>query len=88
MIAELDIHFPFGVLLVTDQESTEYIPDWGSADELVTAAATAFVMSVRHEQDGPSRVRLWSHPPSEPLSVSVGAWEVAVPSGTLRRSRC
>jgi hypothetical protein len=37
MLAELRADFPFGVLLVTDDQSVEPIPGWSSDDQQVTS---------------------------------------------------
>lgn len=53
MVAELRAQFPFGVLLVTDDKSTDPIPGWSSEEQQVTSTATAMVMKIRHELMGP-----------------------------------
>ncbi len=58
-IGELEAEFPFGVLLVTDESSSELIPEWSSAEEQVTSADSAAVVRVRHADEGPIRVRIW-----------------------------
>jgi hypothetical protein len=35
--AELEAEFPYGVLLITDAESTEQIPSWDSPEEPVAS---------------------------------------------------
>jgi hypothetical protein len=51
-LAELSSTFQWGVLLVTDANSTEQIPDWSSPDEQVTAAASALAIRVMPDVEG------------------------------------
>lgn len=59
LLGELEAEFPFGVLLVTDNVSSEVIPEWSSPKEQVTCADTAAVVRVLHADEGPVRVRIW-----------------------------
>lgn len=58
MIGELSHEFPWGVLLVTDANSTEEIPQWSSPAETVAVAKSALVVKVRHADEGPVTVRV------------------------------
>jgi hypothetical protein len=59
LLGELNADFQFGVLLITDRDSSEEIPPWGSTDEQVTAAESAAVVRVRHADEGAAVVRIW-----------------------------
>jgi hypothetical protein len=85
LLAELHTGFPWGVLLVTDAESTEQIPSWASADEQVAAAATALVVRVMHRDDGDVAVRVWSGVAGA-VGDRVFSGPIAVPSRVLRVS--
>lgn len=60
LLAELTSEFPWGVLLLTDVGSKEQIPEWASPEDQVTSAASALVVRVRHGDEGPVTVRVWS----------------------------
>lgn len=85
MVAELRAKFPFGVLLITDEKSTEPIPEWSSDDQLVTSTGTAMVVKIRHEVDGPATVRVWDDDGHRTGHVA-GERELTVKSGALRVS--
>ncbi len=85
MLAELRAQFPFGVLLITDEKSTEPIPDWSSDDQQVTSTGTAMVVKIRHEVDGPATVRVWDDDPHRAGLAAVER-ELTVKSGALRVS--
>lgn len=59
LLGELDVGFPWGVLVLTDQRSTEEIPSWASDEDQVTHSATAAVVRVRHQDEGEVIVRVW-----------------------------
>jgi hypothetical protein len=83
LLGELDAAFPWGMLLVTDDASTEPIPSWGSEDEQVAACDSALVVRVMHGQEGRAEVRVWSsHGEAAGSEVFRGFLEI--PSGTLR----
>jgi len=86
MLAELRAQFPFGVLLVTDDKSTEPIPGWSSEEQQVTSNATAMVIKIRHEADGPATVRIWDEKPSARNRVELDDVTLESPSGVLRVS--
>jgi hypothetical protein len=85
MLAKLRAQFPFGVLLITDEKSTEPIPDWSSDDQQVTSGGTAMVVKIRHEVDGPATVRVWDDDPHKAGPAAVER-ELTVKSGALRVS--
>lgn len=60
LLGELKAAFPWGVLLVTDDASSEQIPAWTSGEEQVTYARTALVVRVMHQDEGSVEVRVWS----------------------------
>src|SRR5258707_14185364 len=83
LLGELNAAFPWGVLLVTDDWSTEPIPSWESEDEQVAACDSALVVRVMHGQVSNAAVRLWSASgDAEGSEVFRGFLDV--PSGTLR----
>lgn len=59
LLGELEARFPWGVLLVSDERSTEEIPSWNSDEEQVTHSATAAVVRVMQQDEGDVRVRVW-----------------------------
>jgi hypothetical protein len=77
--------FPWGVLLVTDDVSSEPIPDWAGNDAQVTRSRTAVVIKVLHEIDGAATVRLLRERSSTERVVICDA-TIDVPSGKLRVS--
>ena len=83
LLGELNAAFPWGVLLVTDDASTEPVPSWRSEDEQVTACDSALVVRVMHGQEGDAAVWVWSvHEEVDGSEAFRGFLEV--PSGTLR----
>lgn len=58
MTSELIAEFPWGVLLVTDSESSEQIPNWASPSETVAAATSALAVRVRQADEGGVVVRV------------------------------
>lgn len=58
MTSELIAEFPWGVLLVTDSQSSEQIPNWASPSETVATASSALVVRVRHADEGAVVVRV------------------------------
>jgi RNA polymerase sigma factor (sigma-70 family) len=59
LLGELTAGFPWGVLLLTDDASTEPIPSWRSEGEQVAACESALVVRVLHGQEGQVTVRVW-----------------------------
>jgi hypothetical protein len=86
MLAELRARFPFGVVLVTDESSTEPIPKWSSDEQQVTLASSAMVIKIRHEVDGPAIVRVWDGDPNLPDARDVATVFLKSPSRALRVS--
>lgn len=82
LVGALNAEFPFGVLLITDDGSTEPIPPWINAEEQATASGSAVVMRVLHQQEGPVAVRVWSEEGND-LDVPVFDGEIDVTSGFL-----
>jgi hypothetical protein len=58
-LGRLEGGFPWGLLVVSDQESSEQIPEWTGEDEQVTSSASSLVVKVEHEQDGPATVHVY-----------------------------
>lgn len=84
LMAQLTVEFPWGLLLVTDQASTELIPPDASPDPVI-AVRTSLVMRVEHPDDGAVAVRLWSgrhDVAGSPIFVG----ELAIDSGILKIS--
>ncbi len=86
MLAELRAHFPFGFVLVTDESSTEPIPEWSSDEQQLTLADTAMVIKIRHEVDGPAVVRVWDSDPKLHDAREVATVLLRSPSRALRVS--
>ena len=81
----LSASFPWGVLLVTDDNSNEAIPAWDSDDTQVTSSSSALVVRVVHDQEGSASVFVWRNEgKSDGLLVFDGTLDV--PSGRLRAS--
>lgn len=85
MLAELHTRFPFGVFLLSDDQSSDEIPEWANSQQQVTASRTALVGRIRHEQDGPATIRIWTEPPPS-AGGDVGAAVLEANSGLLRLS--
>lgn len=83
--AELEADFPYGVLLITDAESTEQIPSWASPEEPVAVAGSALVVRVRHADEGAVTVRVVDSP-DEAAGGQIFAGELEVKSGVLKIS--
>ena len=87
----LQAEFAFGVLLVSDEDSTEQIPSWASPDEQVTATGSAAVVRVQHPDEGPVVLRVWDSDESvmgacafdSRLEVSSGIVKVSDAMGTV-----
>lgn len=79
---ELVLECPWGLLLVTDERSTEEIPSWTSDAELVAAAPSAMVVRVRHQQEGSVSVFLGADDPGAELT-QVFTGELELESGVL-----
>ena len=83
LLGELNAAFPWGVLQVTDDASTEPIPSWSSEDEQVTFTDSALVVRVMHGQEGRAEVWVWSIQGEVDGSEAFRGF-LEVPSGTLR----
>ena len=86
--AELEAEFPYGVLLITDAESTEQIPSWDSPEEPVAVAASALVVRVRHADEGGEgevTVRVVDSP-GDAAGGQIFSGELEVKSGVLKIS--
>ena len=83
MLAELRTKFPFGIVLVTDETSTEPIPKWSSDVQQVTLASSAMAIKVRHEVDGPAIVRVWDGDPTLPNARDLATVFLKIPSRAL-----
>jgi len=59
LVGSLEGRFPWGLLVVSDEGSTEPIPPWASTDEPVTSTASRLVVRVEHEQEGPATVHIY-----------------------------
>ena len=59
LLGKLEAGFPWGVLLVTDEGSTELVPEWASDDEQVSHGESVAVLRVMHEDEGDVLVRVW-----------------------------
>jgi hypothetical protein len=84
-LGEIQAEFAFGVLLVTDEGSSEAVPSWGSDDEQVTAATTAAVVRVQHSDEGSVLVRVWDNAANVAGVVAFDG-HLQVPSGILKVS--
>ncbi len=51
--------FSWGLLVVSDPDSSGEIPTWASPDEPVTSTTGALVVRVEHEQEGPATVHVY-----------------------------
>lgn len=85
LLAELQIGFPWGVLLVSDASSKEQIPSWATAEEQVAVATNALVVRVMHSDNGEVAVRVWDEP-SEAKGELAFSGSLAIPSRVLRFS--
>jgi hypothetical protein len=85
LLATLEFGCPWGVLLITDDESTESIPSWASDEEQVTSMPSALVARVMHQDDGEVVVRVWDGDGAFGGSVSFRG-EIQIDSGRLRIS--
>ena len=56
ILATLVAEFDWGILLVSDSQSSEIVPPWVDDDTLVTHAKSALVSRVRHAEEGWARV--------------------------------
>jgi len=83
MLAELRTHFPYGVALVTDSQSTEEIPQWESDSAQVASAKTASALKIRHEVDGSASVEFGTR-----SQMSVNPSTTARPPWRFRTTNC
>jgi hypothetical protein len=82
LVGSLEGGFPWGLLVVSDQESSEQIPDWRGQGEQVTFTTSSLVVKVEHEQVGLATVHVYKGAgdlSGEPAFVGV----LAAPSGVL-----
>jgi hypothetical protein len=86
MLTELRAQFPFGILLVTDDTSTEPIPKWSSDEQQVNLARSAMAIKIRHEADGAAMVRVWDGDQKVPDARDVATVFLKTPSRILRIS--
>lgn len=84
-LAEFTADFPWGVLLVTDANSTEQIPEWASPADTVTAAESALVVRIRHGDEGSAMIRVIDTQ-SDAVGENVFDGTLQVRSGVLRIS--
>lgn len=84
-VANLTADFPWGVLLVSDADSTELIPESTSLDEMVASGESALVVRVRHADEGSVSVRALEAQ-AEAIGELVFDGVLQVSSGTLRIS--
>jgi hypothetical protein len=82
---EIKARFRWGVLLVTDDESSETIPSWPTDDAQVATSRTAIVVKVLHEVDGVVCVHVGTQRP-HPEGIVAFDGTLDVPSGRLRVS--
>ena len=61
LLNKLETEFSYGVLLVTDDQSTDVIPEWSFVEDQVTSADTAAVIKVLHGDEGLVTVRVWDN---------------------------
>jgi len=81
-LGSLEGGFPWGLLVVSDQESSEQIPDWPGQDVQVTFTTSSLVVKVEHEQAGLATVHVYKGAgdlSGEPAFVGV----LATPSSVL-----
>jgi hypothetical protein len=82
-VGELQAHFPWGVLLITDAASTEQIPAWDSDEHQATSSRSAVVLRVLHGDEGPVTVRVWEGDGPEPGHRLFDS-SIDIPSGVLQ----
>ena len=84
LIGTLEARFPWGLLLVSDEDSLDEIPPWQTDLEQVTSTATALVVRVQHEQEGTALVHVFKGSgdlPGEPVfsgTISTSAGVITV----------
>jgi hypothetical protein len=71
--------------LITDDASTETVPDWESSEEQVTGGLTTLVSRVLHRDEGDVYVRVWRGS-AEPSGSRAFIGELRIDSGRLRVS--
>lgn len=79
----LQAPFPWGLLVVTDDSSTDEIPAWTSDADVVTATASTVVVRVVHDQEGTAEVTVLEGE-SQDTNLIVFDGVIEVPSGRLR----
>ncbi|HSH62351.1 MAG TPA: hypothetical protein VK988_22405 [Acidimicrobiales bacterium] len=84
-LGEIEAEFPFGILLVTDEGSSEVIPEWGSPEEQATCADSAAVVRVRHADEGRVTVRIWDDE-REVVGALAFDGRLTIESGTVKVS--
>lgn len=85
VLGALIADFPWGVLLVSDSESREEIPEWSSVDDQVTSANSALVVRVMHGDEGSVSVRVLDRL-ADSAKTCVFRGGLAIGSGRLRVS--
>ncbi|WP_374312499.1 hypothetical protein [Microbacterium sp.] len=84
-IRELVTGFPWGLILISDAESTEPIPPWRSDNHPVASAESAVVLRVLHRDDGDVSVRIITSE-SEARSSEIFDGVLSIGSGLVRVS--
>jgi hypothetical protein len=82
-IAELNGGFQWGVLLVTDANSSEQIPDWSSRSQRVTTARSALVVRVMPDIEGDVAIHVVNSE-DDVEGTRVYSGRLTVPSRILR----
>ena len=59
LLATLGLEGRWGLVLITDDDSSEPIPSWASDEEQVTTASSSMVVRVMHPDDGDVLIRVW-----------------------------
>lgn len=85
LLNKLETEFSYGVLLVTDDQSTVVIPEWTSVENQVTSADTAAVVKVLHGDEGRVTVRVWDDETEVNGAMAFDGY-LRLDSGTMRVS--
>ena len=59
LVGTLEGRFPWGLLVIAGEGSSEPVPSWATTDEQVTSTSSSVVVRVEHEQDGPAIVHVY-----------------------------
>jgi hypothetical protein len=82
IVETMERGFPWGLVAIEDETTSDPAPSWSSDDALVTRAASVLVLKVLHESDGVVLVHV-ARGTGDLVGATAFQGTIDVPSGTL-----